>query len=115
MDTTVHDILLISGLPASGKSYFSEWLERTKSFVHFDVEKDGRVERRELQPLWDRCFEGKTAKPLVDALRKIGSPVVWNWGFPPEALSVVEMLKHEGVQIWWFDADHAAARRAFIK
>ena len=115
MGETLHDIFLISGVPASGKSYFCEWLERTAPFLHFDVEKDGRLERRGLKPLWDRCFTAGSAGPLIKALRAVGSPVVLNWGFSPEWLSVVTMLKCEGVGIWWFDADHAAARRAFIK
>lgn len=112
---TLYDILLISGVPCSGKSYFCKWLERTASFLHFDVEKDGRLEQRGLKPLWDRCFTLGSAGPLAKALRILGSPVVLNWGFSPEWLSVVAMLKREGVSIWWFDADHAAARRAFIK
>ena len=111
----MHDILLISGVPASGKSYFGQWLERTASFLHFDVEKDGRLERRRLKPFWDLCFTNETVRPLVKALRAQASPVVLDWGFPPEWLSVVAMLKSEGVGIWWFNADHAAARRAFIK
>jgi len=111
----LHDILLISGVPASGKSYFCEWLERAESFLHFDVEKDGRLEQGGLKPLWDRCFTMGSPDPLVKALRALGSPVVLNWGFPPEWLSVVAALKRDGVNIWWFDADHAAARRAFIK
>ena len=111
----MHDILLISGVPASGKSYFCEWLERTAFFLHFDVEKDGRLEQRGLKLLWDRCFTMGTPGPFFKALRALGSPVVLNWGFPPEWLSVVAALKREGVSIWWFDADHAAARRAFIE
>ena len=109
------DILLISGIPASGKSYFCRWLERTQSFMHFDVEKDGRVEQHGFQELWLNCFAGGSATPLVEALHGLGLPVAWNWGFPPEAIRVVEMLKQEGAQIWWFDADHAAARTAFIR
>ena len=112
---TMQDIILISGVPASGKSYFCDWLERAESFLHFDVEKDGRLEERGLKPLWDRCFSVGTAGPLVKALRTLGSPLVLNWGFPPECLSVVALLKREGVSIWWFDAVHADARRAFIK
>ncbi len=109
------DILLISGVPVSGKSYFGQWLERTASFIHFDVEEDGRLGCRGLKPLWDRCFTHGTVRPLVKALRGLASPVVLDWGFPPECLSVVAMLKSEGLSIWWFNADHAAARRAFIK
>jgi hypothetical protein len=111
----VEQILLISGVPASGKSHFCRWLESTKGVLHFDVEKDGRVEKYGLQKVWLGCITGGTAKPLVESLHKVGPPIVWDWGFPPEAIRIVEMLKSEGVQIWWFDADYTAARVAFIK
>jgi hypothetical protein len=111
----VSEILLISGIPAAGKNYFSAWLERTKGVIHFDYENEiPRLEREGLMPLWSACISGSTAKPFVDALRRRGSPIVWNWGFPPEAIEIVRKLKREGVHIWWFDADHAAARRAYI-
>ena len=110
------EILLISGVPASGKSYFGQWLEKTASFLHFDVEKDGRLDHRGLKPLWDRCFTNGTVRPTRRSVACICLPhVVLNWGFPPECLNVVALLKSEGVSIWWFNADHAAARRAFIK
>jgi hypothetical protein len=108
------DILLIAGVPAAGKSYYCQWLERTHGFKHFDVEKDDRVEQYGLQAPWLSSLSG-TAKPLVDRLRTLKSPVVWNWGFPPEWIHVVDLMKSEGIQLWWFDADHAAARAEFIK
>ena len=109
------DILLISGIPASGKNFFSAWLERTKGYIHFDYENEiERLEREGLLALWSACCSGAAAKPFVDALRRRGSSIVWNWGFPPEAIEIVRSLKREGVHAWWFNADHAAARKAYI-
>src|SRR5216117_1257584 len=108
------DILLISGVPAAGKSHFGAWLERSHSYLHLDVEREGRLAKYGLEDAWAACFNALQAEPLVSALMKLGPPVVLDWGFPPRWLSVVRLLKSAGVVIWWFDADHAAARKAFI-
>jgi hypothetical protein len=107
--------MLISGVPASGKTYFAGWLERTQGYIHFDYEKEIPLAGETFWPAWEGCLSGGDAKHFVDALRGLGSPIVWNWGFPPEAIDVVQRLKQAGLQLWWFDADHAAARRAFIE
>jgi hypothetical protein len=56
----------------------------------------------------------QSAEPFVRAVRALGNRVVWDWGFPPERIEGVRKLKQAGFQVWWFDADHAAARKAFI-
>jgi hypothetical protein len=107
--------MLISGVPAAGKTYFAAWLERTQGYIHFDYEKEiPQLTRETFWPSWVGCLSTGDAKPFVQALRVLGSPVVWNWGFPPEVIDVVQRLKAEGFEIWWFDADHAAARKSFI-
>jgi hypothetical protein len=95
------DVLLISGVPASGKTHFGAWLERTKGFIHIDYEKEmPRLKREGLWPTWAGFLSSRNAKPFVEALRALGSPVVWDWGFPPEAIAAVGTLKREGFQIW---------------
>ena len=108
-------MVLLSGVPASGKSYFGSWLEDHKSFLHIDAEKDGRLLEQGLLPLWDSCFQGGNPAALVNALQALNRPVAFNWGFPTCWLPVVEAMKREGFDIWWFDADRNAARRAFAR
>jgi len=52
--------LLISGIPASGKTTLCKWLEENKGFLHIEVEE-----------------------PFVQALDKFKRPVAIDWGFPP--------------------------------
>jgi len=47
-------LILLSGIPGSGKSFFGDWLAATKRFVHVDMEKDGKLEAQGLRASWDR-------------------------------------------------------------
>jgi hypothetical protein len=107
--------LLISGIPASGKSTFCHWLEEKKGFLHLDVEEDGVLDRHGLATAWDALFgAGATAAPFI-ALEKFKRPVVIDWGFPPECLNTVRKLSEAGVMLWWFAADWTVARRKFAQ
>jgi hypothetical protein len=108
--------LLISGIPASGKSTFCRWLEEKKGFLHLDVEKSGVLDKHGLTLAWNALFGvDATAAPLIEALDKFNRPVVIDWGFPPEYLDAVRKLSEGGVMLWWFAADWAVARRKFIQ
>jgi len=105
---------LISGIPASGKSTFCEWLEKKKGFLHVDVEKPGVLDQYGLVTAWATLFDASTsAAPFIEALEKFKRPVVIDWGFPPEHLNTVRKLSESGVMLWWFAADWAVARRKF--
>ena len=106
--------LLISGIPASGKSTFCRWLEEKKGFLHLNVEKPGVLDRHDLATPWNALFDATgTAALFIDALEKFKRPVVIDWGFPPEHLNAVRKLSNAGVMLWWFAADWAVARRKF--
>jgi hypothetical protein len=105
---------LISGIPASGKSTFSRWLEEKKGFLHLDVEEDGVLDRHGLATAWNALFGASaSAAPLIEALDKFNRPVAIDWGFPPECLDTVRKLFDGGVMLWWFAADWTVARRKF--
>ena len=107
--------LLISGIPASGKSTFCRWLEEKKGFLHLDVEKPGVLDRHGLATAWGALFDASTsAAPFfVQALDGLKRPAVIDWGFPPECLNTVRKLSEAGVMLWWFAADWDIARRKF--
>jgi hypothetical protein len=106
--------LLISGIPAAGKTTFCRWLEEKKGFRHLDVEKPGVLDRCGLATAWGAFFAASTsAAPFVQALDGFRRPVVIDWGFPPECLHAVRKLFDSGVMLWWFAADWAVARRKF--
>jgi hypothetical protein len=105
---------LISGIPASGKSTFSRWLEEKKGFLHLDVEKPGVLDKHGLALAWKSLFDqGTSATPFIAALEKFKRPVAIDWGFPPECLNTVRKLSEARVMLWWFAADWAVARRKF--
>jgi hypothetical protein len=105
---------LISGIPASGKSTFSRWLEEKKGFLHLNVEEDGVLDRYGLAAVWLALFgAGTSAASFLQALDRFNRPVVIDWGFPPEHLGAVRKLSEGGVMLWWFAADWAVARRKF--
>jgi hypothetical protein len=108
--------LLISGIPASGKSTFCKWLEEKKGFLHLDVEEDGVLDRHGLAIAWDVLFDARASvTPFIEALDKFKRPVIIDWGFPPEHLNIVRKLFDGGVMLWWFAADWAVARRKFVE
>ena len=89
--------LLISGIPASGKSSFCRWLEEKKGFLHFDVEKLGVLDRYGLATAWATVYDASTsAAPFVQALDRFNRPVAIDWSFPPECLNTVRMLFESG-------------------
>jgi hypothetical protein len=106
--------LLISGIPASGKSTFCRWLEEKKGFLHLDVEKPEVLDRYGLVTAWDTLFGASaSAAAFIQALEKFKRPAVIDWGFPPDHLDAVRKLSEAGVMLWWFAADWAVARRKF--
>ena len=110
-------IILISGIPACGKSTYGTWLEQKKGFVHLDVEKnEGAVLRSTgLQASWDAMFTTGSAAVFVDDLKELKQPIVLDWGFPPRYIEIVAALKTTRMELWWFDGDRMAAREAFLQ
>ena len=107
--------LLISGIPASGKSTFCRWLEEKKGFLHLNVEEDGILDQHGLAAEWLALFGASArAAPFIEADR-FNRSVVIDWGFPPERLNTVRKLSEGGVMLWWFAADWAVARRKFAE
>jgi hypothetical protein len=109
-------VILLSGIPASGKSTYARWLARERGFVHLDVEQRGALERAGLKLAWDSMFVPPGSVTLfTDVLCQQSHAVVIDWGFPPYCLSVVSALQRHGVEAWWFDGDKRAAQQSFIQ
>ena len=108
-------LLLVAGIPASGKSHFCRWLAREHQFVHVDVEEHGRLAALGLERIWEETFSDDDPTNLIAALRALGPRVVLDWGFPPNWLHVVQDFKDSGADLWWFDADHGKARDEFVR
>jgi hypothetical protein len=105
--------LFIAGVPASGKSFFGEWVESNKGFVHIDAEKNNKLDALQIHAIWDDWLATSDCGRLVSALQTLSQPIVVNWGFPTAYLPAVAALKRAGISCWWFDADLSQARVAF--
>lgn len=107
-------LLLISGVPATGKTTFASWLAENRGFLAADVERGG-LGPLGLQSEWDEAVGRGRPAGLTAALGALHQPVALDWGYPTNSLPFVEALCSAGVDAWWFDGDWAAARRHFIE
>ncbi len=104
-------IILLAGIPASGKGEFAKYLERTYGFAHYDLENYPHGwNHPKLKAIWD----AGRAQFLAE-LFKVHERIVLDWGFPPHCLPWIEELQSLGVQLIWFDADLVRARQEFVK
>lgn len=108
-------ILLVSGIPAAGKTSYCGWLEQEKKYIHFDIDRR-QFQGTGVEPQWNAIFRPNgSVEPFLKSLRQWRRSVILDWGFPPVWLKVIRDFKDEGVDIWWFDADIGAARLKFIE
>lgn len=94
-------IILVSGIPASGKSTYARWLASSKQYNHLDVDLAANGQIR--LDVW------------LESIRQSQKSGVIDWGFPPANLDTVKWLVSQGVEHWWFDGNHKAARRKFLE
>ena len=104
-------ILLLSGVPAVGKSSFGRYLAREHAFAHYDLECHPRGwPHPELKSVWD-----SSRANFVSELKRLHERIVLDWGFPAHAVHWVNELLAVGVRLVWFAADVATARVLFIE
>ena len=103
-------VILVSGIPATGKSTFARNLTREHGFAHYDLECDPcSWPHPELQQVW-----GDDRAAFVREIRRNHDRVVLDWGFPVSCLSWVNELRDQSVRLVWFDGDVDRAREEFV-
>ena len=104
--------LLISGIPASGKTTFCRFLAKEYRFEHFDMENyPNGWPISTVKCIWDISRQ-EFVRCLKEQYKL--SRVVIDWGFPPYLIQWVLELQLVGMQVIWFDADLAAARKEYL-
>lgn len=107
-------IVHICGIPGSGKTSYSEWLERQKGFLHLEFDHLLRGLGTQSKLSLVELFQNNP-NAFISRLSQTGKSTVIDWGFSLADLSRVRRLQQKGTVTWWFDGDREAARQAFIK
>lgn len=100
-----NNYLLITGIPGTGKTTFSNYLQSKYGYRHIDLESEILLRVLFTSP-----------KAYIKELKKQSSKVVCSWGFIPEndQINIVLLFKGLGFRLLWFDGDRIAARNAFV-
>jgi hypothetical protein len=102
-------LLLLSGIPAAGKSSFGRYLAREYDFAHYDLECYPRGwPHRDLKPIWE-----SSRANFVAQLKVLHERIVLDWGFPATHVPWIKELLATGVRLVWFTADIDHARKLF--
>jgi hypothetical protein len=104
-------VILISGIPATGKSTFARYLAEKHSFAHYDLECHPRGwPVPELRDTWVA-----SRSDFVAQAHKHHDRIALDWGFPVHCLPWVQELQAHGARLIWFDGDVVRARQQFVK
>ena len=104
MTTAQRDLLLITGIPGTGKTYYGNKFATEFGFAHYDLE--------------DPQFLGRfrTIDQLISELLSSEKNVVVTWGFNPEdppSIELLQQLKNAGFKLIWFDGNRETALKRF--
>jgi shikimate kinase len=106
----MNDVILIAGIPASGKTSFGDYLRDAKHFLHVDLEAPDEC----FISILDESVRVGRVEVFLDVLKQNATRVVLTWGFHPGDFNIIQALKAAEVELWWFDADEDAARERFL-
>jgi adenylate kinase family enzyme len=99
------DLLLITGVPGTGKTTYGDKFAKEFGFLHYDLEDQQTLNR----------FVANPAQFIGELLNEKKNVVV-TWGFGPDdepSVSLVLQLRSAGFRWIWFDGNRPAALREF--
>ena len=107
MTASRRDLLLITGIPGTGKTWYGDKFASEFGFVHYDIEKQQTLHRLAADP----------TQFIADIVNQNRDTVV-TWGFAPDdpaSVSVALQFKIASFKLIWFDGNRPAALREFQK
>lgn len=107
-------IIFVAGVPGTGKSSYGRWLAKTKGFTHVDMEHDD-LDTHGFRKSWDEFTAPPRSTRFISELLSHRSRVCLDWGFPPQCLPIVRRLAEAGLDLWWFEASAALAKKYFLQ
>ena len=99
------DLLLITGIPGTGKTTYGDEVAREFGFSHYDLEDQQTLNH----------FVANPAQSIRESLSE-NKNVVVTWGFVPDdelSVSLVRQFRTAGFDWIWFDGNRPAALRQF--
>ena len=98
------DLLLITGIPGTGKTWYGDKFAAEFGFLHYDLEEQHTRNR----------FFPNPGQFIADAVG-LKMNVVVTWGFVPDQVqtTLVLQFRNAGFKLIWFDGNRSAALREF--
>jgi shikimate kinase len=113
-----HRIILLTGIPASGKSAFGKYLQDKYGYTYILLEANEWADK-ELQSLWNNVFKAKreynSVEKFVCYLHDNYENVALDWRFSVEQMRIAELLKRQWCEVVWLSCSTNFARKRFIK
>lgn len=102
-------LILLSGVPGSGKTEFCRWLASERGYVYIETDAQWST----WGPLL--CVQNmREATNARNQARALSPDVIIEWGFRVDLLDCVRRLRVVGFDTWWFDGDESAARQGYV-
>ena len=104
--------ILITGVPATGKTTIGNYLEEKFDFRHFDVEANFN------NSLAGEFFWRLEIDKFLEQIEEKGKNTVITWGFVCDnklSLDIINTLQKKGFEFIWFHAEEPTARVAFLE
>jgi hypothetical protein len=108
-------VLILWGVPGTGKSTFAKHLVQHHGYVHIDTDVGGAGESKAAKA-WRALLNGQdTPENFVKVASYNPEPVVTEYGMSANERGIARLrrLRDAGAEPWWFDGDRAAAFKAW--
>jgi hypothetical protein len=108
-------LLLVCGLPATGKTTFGDWLRAVHGYRHLDLETRDCLAVNGLPAFWPERIWNLDATGLTQFfayLRTLDTGTALTWAFHTDLIPLVADLVRHGCVPWWFEGDRLALRQA---